>query len=176
MRLLILTLLFTTQLFSTFSYMSPGISIGKNNHDGLFISAQISLGISFRDDHINDSPDKFYDYLVPSVSIGIKYFPDLPIKKDFWKSKKLVTYADFQTTIWSNIGIIGYGIGFNKNKGDDSFRMKTKAYLGYMLLYNYEKEKNSDYVDKSMMLVIPLPMKEWIPTGDDWQEDSTSEP
>ena len=111
MRLLILTLLFTTQLFSTFSYMSPGISIGKNNHDELFISAQISLGISFRDDHINDSPDKFYDYLVPSVSIGIKYFPDLLIKKDFWKSKKLVTYADFQTTIWSNIGIIGYGIG-----------------------------------------------------------------
>ena len=66
--------------------------------------------------------------------------------------------------------------GFNKNKDDDSFRLKTKSYLGYMLLYNYEKEKNSDYVDKSMMLVIPLPMKEWIPTGDDWQEDSTSEP
>ena len=82
MRLLILTLLFTTQLFSTFSYMSPGISIGKNNHDGLFISAQISLGISFRDDHINDSPDKFYDYLVPSVSVGIKYFP----KKQFIKN------------------------------------------------------------------------------------------
>ena len=169
MRLLIVTLLFTTQLFSTFSYMSPGISIGKNNHDGLFISAQISVGISFRDDHINDSPDKFYDYLVPSVSVGMKYFPK---KSD----KKIVTYADFQTTIWSNIGVIGYGIGFNKNKDDDSFRMKTKAYLGYMLLYNYEKEKNSDYVDKSMMIVIPLPWSEWIPTGDAWQEESTSEP
>ena len=54
--------------------------------------------------------------------------------------------------------------------------MKTKAYLGYMLLYNYEKEKNSDYVDKSMMIVIPLPWSEWIPTGDAWQEESTNEP
>ena len=154
MRLLILLLLFTTQLFSTFSYVSPGISIGKNNRDELFISTQISIGISFRDDHINDSPDKFYDYLVPSVSIGMKYFP----KKS--SDKQIMTYADFQTTIWSNIGVIGYGIGLNRNHYDSSVRIKTKSYIGYMLLCNYEKEKNSDYVDKSLTIVIPMPFEE----------------
>ena len=170
MRLLLFILLFIAQLFPSFSYISPGISIGKNNHDELFISAQISLGISLRDDHINDSPDKFYDYLVPSVSIGMKYFP----KKS--SDKQIMTYADFQTTIWSNTGVIGYGIGLNRNHYDSSVKIKTKSYIGYMLLYNYEKEKNSDYVDKSMMFVVPLPWSEWIPTGDDWQEESISEP
>ena len=88
--------------------------------------------------------------------------------------KEILTYIDFQTTIWSNIGVIGYGIGFNKNMGDDSFRIKTKSYLGYMLLYNYEKEKNSDYVDRSLMFVIPIPFEELINNGEDYDESYNS--
>ena len=159
MRSLFLIFLFIAQLLPSFSYVSPGISIGKNNHDGLFVSVQMSLGTCFWDDHINDSPDEFYEYVVPSISVGMKYFPG---KSD----NKILTYIDFQTTIWSNIGVIGYGIGFNKNMGDDSFRIKTKSYLGYMLLYNYEKEKNSDYVDRALMFVIPIPFEELINNGE----------
>jgi len=173
MRSTFISILFVSQLFASFSYISPGISIGKNNHDELFIAVQISLGTAFWDDHINDIPinnssNKFIDYFVPSISFGIKYFP----KK---LNNKILSYADFQTTIWTNIGVIGYGVGFNKNMADNSFRIKTKSYLGYMLLYLYEKEKNNDYVDKSLMFVIPTPFEELFYTGENYNE-STNEP
>ena len=43
---------------------------------------------------------------------------------------------------------------------DDFFRFKTKSYLGYILLYNYEREQGNNYIDKSLMLVLPIPFEE----------------
>ena len=159
MRLTFISILFFSQLLASFLYISPGISIGKNNHDELFIAVQISLGTAFWDDHINDMPidnpsNKFIDYFVPSISFGIKYFPKR-------LDNKILSYADFQTTVWNKWGgILGYGIGFNKNMNDDFFRFKTKSYLGYILLYNYEREQGNNYIDKSLMLVLPIPFEE----------------
>ena len=103
---------------------------------------------------INNSSNRFIDYFVPSISFGIKYFPKR-------LDNKILSYADFQTTVWNRWGgVLGYGIGFNKNMNDDFFRFKTKSYLGYILLYNYEREQGNNYIDKSLMLVLPIPFEE----------------
>ena len=68
----ILSLIMSSKLFCLIPYISPGISIGINSNSEIFISSQVSLGISFLDDHYDD-PDNLIDYFVPSVSFGLKY-------------------------------------------------------------------------------------------------------
>ena len=147
MKFLLLLFLMSSQLFCLTPYISPGISVGMNNGE-LFITSQVSLGVSFLEDHYDD-PDQIIDYFVPSVSFGLKYFPVRP-------NNKLFKYIDFQTTI----GYFGFGRGLIKGIDNDYVSTKNKIYGGYLILYNYEKELKNDYSNRSIMIVLPIPFYE----------------
>ena len=138
-----------SQLFPLIPYISPGISIGKNSNNELFVNSQISFGVSFLEDHYDD-PDQIIDYIVPSVSFGLKYFP-----KRF--NQKLFRYTDIQATI----GFIGFGKGKIKGIDNDYSSIKNKFYGGYLLLYNYDKEFKNNYTNQSLMFVLPMPFYEF---------------
>ena len=138
----------SSKLFCLIPYISPGISIGINSNSEIFISSQVSLGISFLDDHYDD-PDNLIDYFVPSVSFGLKYFPKRT-------NEKLFRYTDFQSTT----GFVGFGRGVVKGIDNNSKSIKNKFYIGYLILYNFEKELNNNQNNKSLMFVLPLPFYE----------------
>ena len=143
-------------------YLSPGISIGINSNSELFISSQISFGISSLENHY-DEPDEAMDYFVPSISLGLKYFPNK-------SNEKLFRYTDFQTTVLSSYGLIGFGRGKITGIDSDYVSIKNKFYAGYIILYNYEIELQNNYSNNSLMIVLPMPIYELIPRGN-WNYD-----
>ena len=157
----------SSQLFGLIPYLSPGISIGINSQSEFFISSQISLGISFLDDHY-DNPDEAIDYFVPSVSFGLRYFPNRP-------SEKLFKYTDFQATLLLHYVIMGFGRGKIKGIDNSYASVKNKFYAGHIILYNYEKELENSYSNNSLMAVFPMPIYELIPSWN-WNEKEQTTP
>ena len=147
MKNLLIVFLMLSQIFCLIPYVSPGVSVGVNNGE-LFITSQVSFGLSFLEDHYDDH-DQIIDYFVPSVSFGLKYFPKR-------SHNKLFKYTDFQTTI----GFIGFGKGKIKGIDNNYVSTKNKIYGGYLILYNYEKELENDYNNKSLIIVLPIPFYE----------------
>ena len=147
LKILLVLFITSSKLFCLIPYISPGVSIGINNSE-LYISSQLSLGISFLDDHYDDY-DNVIDYFVPSVSLGIKYFPQK-------KEGRLFRYTDIQSTT----GFIGIGRGIVKGIDNDYYSVKNKFFIGYLILYNYEKELKNNFKDHSLKFVLPIPFYE----------------
>ena len=148
LNIIIFFLIISSKLYCLIPYISPGISIGFNSNKKLFLSSQISIGMSFLNDHY-DLPDNFIDYFVPSISFGIKFFPKR-------SNERLFRYIDIQSTI----GFVGIGRGIVKGIDNDYRSIKNKLYIGYLMFYQYEMELNNHFTNKSFMFVLPIPFYE----------------
>ena len=144
----------------SFIYLSPGIAIGKNNNNELFLSLQLSIGHVFAEDLYDESQYPFS----PSLCFGAKYYPSMRIFKEY----KLLPYIDFQISIptgevinYEGPGMIGIAYGYSKK---EYWVPKMKYYIGPGVLFlNYEKELQSNIKYYSVIGVFPLPYDEWVP-------------
>ena len=159
-----------------FAYLSPGITIGKHEKYGFFISTQISYGIVFVDasDWTNQDIADLKVPFVPSVCLGVKYYPKL-------KHKPVRQYVDLQISIpigallnYEGPGMVGYAYGWIK---EQNWIRKNKYYIGPgLLFYNIDiKSSNNSINSHSLSAVFPLPVAEWIPSNLDWDQDSIAE-
>ena len=146
---------------SAFAYLSPGITIGKDTKYGFFISTQISCGIVFVDDSdwTNQDIADLKAPLIPSVCLGVKYYPKL-------KHNPVKQYVDFQISTpigallnYEGPGMVGYAYGWIK---EQTWSRKNKYYIGPgLLFYNIDvKLSNPSINSHSLSAVLPLPITE----------------
>jgi hypothetical protein len=124
-------------------YISPGIQIGYNADNTLFLSCQLTIGSGFKyGDHFEDT--------IP-FSLGNTF----GLRVYYQKDKPLVIYKYYDRQIFCLFGGIGEGKLINRN--GNSFK-RNKYWLGALGLLTYEKIFFDEQIQKQygFMGVLPL--------------------
>jgi len=130
----------------TGAYISPGLQIGYNSHQGLFFGFQVTSGLYFERIEFD-----FPIGPIPAISKGYKYYPKL---------KKWESYTDFQLTyptiIWKDLGYIPIGVGFGKSKYEGNTGYRLKTYIWFYSNITFDFNPKNRILNYSLIPVIPL--------------------